>query len=478
MEPTIVDLFAQFLQQQVAQKAAVGSYTVSQANTSQFIGQPNGLWTIPGMQNVVVSTHIAPEGLGPRLPVFADTEDDPRFGFLFGFSDDQGSEPVNPCDDAPSGYMKMGTITAAWGRIARETETIEIDSTLHTQRGAPINLQLMNEFLSNGSIVNPQPTRSALDTVVEAQMGMVGVLLERKLAKLLWRGNVHNNTSGGGYKEFPGLDVQIATGHIDAENGAAIPSADSYIDDFNYAAIDGNNVHIVQRLSFMHYFLTDLADRTNMNPMTFALVMRPQLFFELTAVWACMYLTDRCRNDGGTAVVTINDSASVNMRDEMRRGKYLWINGFQVEVITDDAIIEKGHADNAAIGTTAFASNIYMIPLKARGTMPVTYWQYIDYTRVRAQLAGLSAQGVTMPPFWTDGGRLLWVYINNGFCFKLQAKIEPRVVLRTPHLAGKIQNIQYTPLRHLRDFDPVNPYWVDGGISVGWPATAGHANWR
>lgn len=474
----IVQLFAQFLEQQIATKAVVGSYTVGNANGTQMMNQPNGLWTIPGMDNVVVSTHIAPQGLGPRLPVFADTEDDPRFGFLFGFSDDQGDEPVNPCDDAPSGYMKMGTITAAWGRVARETDTIEIDSTLHTQRGAPINLQLMNEFLSNGSIVNPQPTRSALDTVVEAQMGMVGVLLERKLAKLLWRGNVANNTSGGGYKEFPGLDMQIATGHVDAETGVAIPSADSYIDDYNYVGIDDNGGNIVRRVSFMHYFLSDLAERTNMNPMTFVLVMRPQLFFELTAVWACLYLTDRCRNDAGAAVVTINDAASVNMRDEMRRGKYLWINGYQVEVVTDDAIIEKTRADNVNIASGSYASNIYMIPLRARGRMPVTYWQYIDYTRVRAQLAGLSAQGLTKPPFWTDGGRLLWVYIENGFCFKLQAKIEPRVVLRTPHLAGKIQNIEYAPLRHLRDFDPESPYWVNGGISVGFPATVGEAVWR
>lgn len=470
MDP-ILQQFAEFLNNQVKVKAPANY------NTAQLLQQPGGIWNVAGMDNMVVSTHIAPQGLGSVLPAFPDDEDDPRFGFLFGFSDDIGSEPTYPCEDAPTGYMKMGTLTAAFGRIVRQTDTIEIDATLHKQRGAVMNLAMMNEMLSQGSIVNPEPNRNVLDTVTNAQMAMVGVRMERVMAKLLWRGSPANNTAGGGYREFPGLDNQIATGHLDAENGTAIPSADSYIDDFLYNAVDGTTLDIVERLSYMEYFLDDLATRTNMNPMTWALVMRPQLFFELTAVWACRYLSNRCSDfSSGAQLVSVNDDTAVQMRDAMRNGKYLIVNGKQIPVVLDDGIVEKTNTDEASIPSGQFASSIYMVPLRAKGSFPVTYWQYIDYRNIQAQLAALGA-GQRNVPFWTDGGTLLWVYRENGYCFDLQAKIEPRCVLRTPHLAGKIQNIRYSPLRHLRDFDAESPYWVNGGTSVG-TKTQGYAVWR
>ncbi|KKL87036.1 hypothetical protein LCGC14_1938710, partial [marine sediment metagenome] len=52
---------------------------------------------------------------------------------------------------------------------------------------------------------------------------------------------------------------------------------------------------------------------------------------------------------------------------------------------------------------------------------------------------------------------------NLNYCFKFQGKIEPRVVLRTPQLAGRLENIMYEPLQHLREPFQSSPYFAKGG---------------
>ncbi len=68
--------------------------------------------------------------------------------------------------------------------------------------------------------------------------------------------------------------------------------------------------------------------------------------------------------------------------------------------------------------------------------------------------------------FWTDMGVFSWAVEQTKWCYHLTAKTEQRVVLRTPHIAGRIDNVRYTPLQHLREYDPDSPYHQDGGVSV------------
>lgn len=455
--------------QQLLVKALTGdTHTKAPANwgTSGYLTQPGGLFTVAGMEPDVITTHIRPMGLGAELPVFANNIDDPRYGFITGFAATSGSEATNPCDDAPKGYMKGGTLTSAFGRVMRQTETIEIDKLLHQQRGASTNLRLMGEMLGN-SLLNPAGMTQGqlLDLVVQAEMVGVGVQLERKLATMLWQGSTANNTSGGGYKEFPGLDNQIATGQLDAESGVAMAAADSLIYDFNYDLISGTGLDIVDYLSMLEFYLRDVASRTGLLPVSWTVVMRPEMWFELSSVWPCRYLTHRCATDAGTNPVVINDNVNVQMRDQMRNGMYIDINGNRYPVVTDDGIFEHTNINNANVTAGSYASSVYMVPTRIRGNFPTVYWEHIDYRGIQAQLAPLGA-GARNAPFWTSDGRFLWVYRENGYCFDLQAKVEPRVVLRTPQLAGKIQNVLYTPLTHLRDSQPSSPYWQDGGVSL------------
>lgn len=448
---------------------SVHTKSPASVNTSTLLQQPGGIFSIAGMERDVISTHVAPRGLGAALPAFASNIDDPRYGFLTGFTATNGSEPTNPCDDAPAGFMKGATLTAQFGRIARDTQTIEADKILHRQRGATNDLRLIGNMLSmdnNGMTIpaNLSPTQ-ILDRVVEGEMVNVGTQLQRKLSTMFWQGVTTNGTSGGGYKEFPGLDYQIATGQVDADTNTAITAADSYILDFNYNDVDGTTLDVVEYLSMMEYFLRNKAARTGLDPVTWAVVMRPEAWFELSSVWPCRYLTYRCQNSAGTNATVINDNVNVQMRDGMRNGLYIDINGNRYPVVLDDGIYEYTNINDANVPAGYYASSIYMVPLRVAGNFPSLYWEYIDYRQLGPELAGLGGMNRVVP-FSTTDGKFLWVYKTNGFCFSLQAKIEPRVVLRTPHLAGKLQKVRYSPLSHLVSPFPDSAYWVNGGVSL------------
>lgn len=460
-----------------AVQQAQGALTKSPANlhNAALLTQPGGMFTVAGMDRVLVSTHVAPMGLGASLPVLASNLDDPRYGLITGFGASSGSEPVYPCDDAPVGYMKSGTLTAQFGRVVRQTRTIEIDQILHQARTASTGLQLINEQMGGGGLLPQNDVNGILNSVVRAEMVGVGVQMERTLAKMLWQGTPSANTAQGGYKEFPGLDAQIATGQKDAESNTLLPSVDSLIFNFN-ASVGSTTVDIVRYMSEMAYHLKNKADRTGLSPVQWVIVMRPELFFELTAIWACRYLTDRCSDLSGSDVVTINDDTAVRMRDEMRAGNFLLINGVRIPVITDDGIYEGNSTNSTGLAQGEFKSSIYFVPLRIRGNFAATYWEHIDYRSVGSQLAVLG-EGSTKAPFWSDGGRMLWVYRENGYCFDMQAKLEPRIILRTPQLAGKIQNVKYAPFMHGVSPFPESPYFVNGGLSTR-PVATSYAVWK
>lgn len=450
--------------------------TVAGFSTATMLGQPGGIFQVAGMERDVFSTHMVPEGIASFLPSYPATRDDPRYGLLTGFTATSGSEPTNPCDDAPKGFVKSGTLTAQWGRVMRETQTIEIDKVLHEARESTSGLRLVGDLLgyTESEISQADP----LDMVVEMEMIGVGVQLERKTSVLNWQGNPANNTSGGGYKEYPGLDRQINTGQVDAETNTAITAADSLIFDFGHTLVDATTKDIVEFVSMMEYYLREKARRQRMEPVTWAIVMRPELWHQLSMVWPCRYYTNRCTTAAGTSVVSINDTTGTDLRDRMRREMTLEVNGRTYQVILDDGIFEHNNTTTAGIPAGHYSSSLYFVPLRVRGNFPVTYFEFIDYRRIDGQLRALRDGGRKVP-FWTNSGRLLWAYVDLGgsYCFKLQAKLEDRIILRTPHLAGKIQNVRYLPMTHLDSPYPDSPYFKDGGVSLRAFTGAGFHVW-
>jgi len=65
--------------------------------------------------------------------------------------------------------------------------------------------------------------------------------------------------------------------------------------------------------------------------------------------------------------------------------------------------------------------------------------------------------------FWTDDGRFLWTIDRQNWCYVILGKIEPRIILRTPMLAGRLDFVKYTPVQHFREFAQDSDYFVKGG---------------
>lgn len=441
--------------------------------TAQKLHGLTGTFSTPGLDRDIISAHVRPHGIGEVLPLFPTIEEDPRFGALTGVSDDIGSEPAAPCDDAPTGYIKACNLTAQFGRIARSTETIDYDEVgLKVNRGDFTDLMLhgfrLGSEVQSGMYPSGLNPGDILNIVTASQMVSVGERIYRKLMVHNWQGSPANNNAGGGYKEYPGLDNQIATGQVDADSNTACASLDSDVKNFNLVSVGtGSGNTIMTYLSSMEYYLYSLAEDTGMLPVRWVLAMRPQLFYELTAVWPIIYNSDKVAgiltSTAGNTQVVLDGRDMIAERDAMRNGKYLIVNGRRYEVVTDPGIFEATNINTANVPAGSYASSIYMIPITVNGNFPVTYRQHKNY---RAMWAGELPLLRNRNRFWTDDGVFSWTFEDQKWCLKLSAKTEQRVVLRTPGLAGRIDNVLYSPLQHLREFDPDSPYHQNGGVSL------------
>lgn len=454
-------------------QALASQNAVKSVGASPTYTELHGVGSLFGSQSVereVISAHVRPHGLASRLTRIPTTVEDPRFASLTGFTGTTGDNPVNPCDDAPAAYVKSCNLTAQFGRLMFDTQTIEFDKVmLRANRGDFTDLILYGQIFGGTNMSPITDQRDILNIVTKMEMVTAGVQTERTLSRHLWQGTPANNTAGGGYKEMPGLDSQIATGQVDADTNALCPALDSDVKDFGYDLVGGTGRDIVEYVSMLEYYLRYNARHMGLDPVTWVVVMRPELWFELSSVWPCRYLTNRCQDSAGSNVAVINDNVNTSMRDAMRNGMYIDINGNRYEVITDTGIFEHTNVNNASVALGEYASSIYFVPLSIVGGLQVTYMNYLNYRDAFAMSNVALLRG--SENFWTDNGIFSWAIEKLNWCYKLKVKTEQRVVLKTPQLAGKIDAVKYTPLQHLREPYPDSPYFADGGVSLRADAT-------
>ena len=440
----------------LAQKSGIHIKAPATHRTANPLHGWNGLFSTPGLNRDVITAHIRPFGIGDSLPLISSIDQDPRFGSITGFTAPVGSQPTDVCEDAPYAYMKGCNLTARFGRIRYDTNTIDMDDVmLRVNRGDFTDLMLRGQVLGLTDI-GPEGLNqnNILNLLTMSEMVTVGVLFERELTRQIWQGSflIAN--------EFPGLDVQIATGQKDADTNVTCPALDSDVKNFNYHQLDST---IVTYMSMLEYYIYFNASMMGLLPARWVWSMRPELWQELTEIWPCAYNTNRCASaafSGGTTV--IDGRENITERDAMRNGMYIEVNGRRYDVIVDQGIFEHNNANNAHLIPGEYASTIYFVPMTIVGGMPVTYREYVDYKRASSDVSLLRG----MEPFWTDRGIYSWAIEFIKWCYKFAAKTEQRVILLTPQLAGRIDAVKYSPLQHLRSPDPASPYFMDGGVSI------------
>jgi len=460
---------------------AVGSQLQKATGNPQgpMMHGPGGIFGVRGLERGIISTHTNITGsLGELIPIVGSRDTNPLFPFITGFVRSDQQEKDGVCDTPEeAGQMKTCIQTTVFGRKEFKTREVEVDMIgQRLNRGEFMDLELMNSPLVNqmaglmqgfyGNLNDGQALLGGREMM--ARILEVAVAFQRWLCPNVYTGNPANSSNGGGYKEFMGLDLLIGTSKVDAETGQACPALYSDIKDFTYRVVsDETDPNIHRTLSTMMYILEMRAKQNNLSPVDFRLVMRSQLFFELTRVWPLQYNTEYV--DANKALGLDNVYLEgVRMRDDMRNNQYLIINSKRYPVILDDCIPEENNADNGTIPVGGFASDIYVVPFSARGgTLRTLYWEYYDFRNaVVPDVNMVRASGF----FWSDSGTFLWgLQPPVVWCLDLIAKIKPRLILRTPQIAGRLTNVAYSPLQHINDPLPSQDYWVNGGVSTGRP---------
>ena len=485
-------VMARFTTPEESLVAALGNYLTSKKSggvgfkhdatgspTSNYAHGPGGLFSYPGVDPQVFSAVLGIEaGLIGALPKFPSTYTNPLFTTITGVQDDVGTEPDAVCDPAVvAGLTKACTLTSVFGRYRRQTRELYLNRLGQYRDNAdPPNLRLMNAFpgINGGDpLLNPALTAQMGTNILNLEMSKVlfefGVSVNRLLDRQLFQGNPTNNTAGEGYKELTGLDILIGTGKVDAITGAACPALDSDIKDFNFQNVrDFAPSDIVESLTYMFRYVRSNARRSGMLPVEWAFLMREEAFYEITAVWPISYLTSRATmgnvRDADWQRGSFNLSDIAEQRDAMRREEYLLIDGIRVPVILDDGITELTNATDGNVPAGSFASDIYLLPLTVLGGTPVTYIEYFQHDN--ASLMQALGEGRLANQVWTtNNGAWIWSNERTRLCVFWEGKVEPRLILRTPQLAGRLMNVMYTPLQHTRSAFPDQPYFFNGGVT-------------
>lgn len=463
----LADILGPLIRQKEAREFGIGAkHDVTGSPGTNYLHGPGGILSFPGVDPVVFHTIMGAESILGQLPSTPSLNTDPTFETLTGVTGDTGSEKSAVCDNAPvAGLLKSCIVNSVFGRYERATNQVELNRLgQRTDRSDPMDLTLVGTPMAStfyGAGFDPDPPANLLVNEIAAKFWERNISFHRLLSQQVWSGTPANNAAAGGYKEMTGIQLLVSTGYKDVTNGQLCPALDAYVRSFANLRVDTNGNALVAAVTDMYYQARDRAIRTGVMPVRWVFAMRPQLFYAVSAVWPCAYLSTNCQNLPTGTVNNIDSQDAVRFRDEMRRGRYLLIDGERVDVILDEGIPELNgnEAGQATVPRGCFATDIYLLPMSVAGGRAVTYLEYFQYSNpsLNSALDGLALARV-------EGAFLTWPRQTNQ-CVQWQSKIEPRLIMRTPWLSARLQNVNYCPIQHTRDSFPAEPYFADGGLT-------------
>jgi len=441
---------------------AMASMSLKDAGTTAGspLHGPGGLLGTLGMNKQIINAMILPKGIAGRIPVQKSVNTNEIFPIFTGQLAGTGSEPTGACADWPTvGSFKLCRQTFPFGQQGRMSQVLNVKYA-----GQVIN---RGEFRDNVLLGQPQtdiPTAGPINwqrvfqTEYEYKIGELFAGYARDYARNVYTGNAGTTAGSQGYIQYNGLDRQIQANKRDAITGVACAAVDSLVLDLNGASINTAGGTIYALLANVVNNYERLAEQLGME-VKWVISMRYGAWQMLTQIWPCIYATSGCPTSYGI-VRSASIEEQTRMRDTLRRTRMLPIEGKEYEVVVDDTIAETVAA-GGVVGT--YQSDFYLLPLTVNG-QPSLYWEYFDMNAEAVAAANRMAPGGFFDVL--DNGRFLFVRLApTHTCVQVEIIERPRLILLTPFLAARLQNIRYTYSVHEREWDPASTYYVDGGLA-------------
>ena len=144
-----------------------------------------------GVELDVLTAHIRPRGIASVLTAVPTLSEDPTYSTITGYTTTTGAELTlsNVCYDAPAGYMKNCNLTARFGLIRRDTQTIDVLEVIRrVNRGDFTDLRLHGSVLGlQGFSPSGLNQSQILNIFTMSEMVGVGVQTERQLITGIWQ---------------------------------------------------------------------------------------------------------------------------------------------------------------------------------------------------------------------------------------------------------------------------------------------------
>jgi len=445
----------------IAQKNDPANTTIAQTAHGPFHGSTTqfGVFSGEGVRPNRFSALARPETFTNILPITRSDLYQERIEIMTGQLAGGTSNAANFCGNPPEpGDLKVMQLRFLFGKYFVKTNLSRIPQTGLLRTRADIPATILNAGPNNNPFIpdimfNMTNPRDQL----AFNLYKVGVDLGRTFEVVAIRGTAStDNNRTGWWEEFGGLDGQITTGLTDAVTGLAAPAADSAVVSFNAdvegTATDGRN--LVETLNDTWYALKDRASQVGMEGVQWVIVMRKEAFRRVTDTLACQQHFYNCAGDTNSPNNRIGSEISA-LRQEMLNGRFLRIEGENVPVVFSEGILHEVLANNT------YKSDMYFVPLSWAG-MPLTKIEYFDMGNPLAQqLIGFTDHHAQI----INNGMFFVTQRDDGNCIEHLFSAQFRLILETPFLAARIDDLQYTFLAPTREAMPGTSLYVDGGAT-------------
>ena len=418
-----------------------------------------GLLSEPGVRPEMFSTLVRPTSFMALLTPEPSRYANELLDIMTGVTQESGTNAEDWCGNPPGpGLAKHCKQSYEFGKFFGKTDLNAIPDIGLLKNRADVPRQILNSGPQAYPFYPDLMFRMTnTESRLQADFWRFGVGMERSMARVGISGSTavaSSATEWGWTKEFDGLEQRIKTGHADP-GGTLCPALDSIVVDFNEADIDdtvggGDGRGISEVLVDINFALDDRADTMGIAGFQKVIVMRKELFRALTYQLACDYTTFRCRTTRGD----FNVSEERQLQQDMYRRRYLWLDGEEVPVQFDAGI-----ALTKQTAAATYKAGLFFVPMMWSGGR-LTRLEYFPMDNPYAtEFANFQGNA----PAVINNGMYAIAERDNGFCKEYLVAAQMRMILETPWLAARIDDIEFTYRAETRAPYANESFYANGG---------------